>query len=183
MSKKSSSAAMKEIVERMRLFDELDVIIFEEEIILDQPVEEWPIVNCLISFHSKGFPLDKAISYVELRKPFVINDLHMQNTIQDRRDVYQELAKVNINQPRFAYLNRDGRHEPNGLTNESLVEEDDHVWINGELFTKPFVEKPVSAEDHNVYIYYPSSAGGGSQRLFRKVTIYHKFFKKLPFVF
>uniref|UniRef100_A0A673IZU3 Inositol hexakisphosphate and diphosphoinositol-pentakisphosphate kinase n=1 Tax=Sinocyclocheilus rhinocerous TaxID=307959 RepID=A0A673IZU3_9TELE len=51
----------------------------------------------------------------------------------------------------------------------NLVECEDHVEVNGEVFHKPFVEKPVSAEDHNVYIYYPTSAGGGSQRLFRKI--------------
>ncbi|XP_058393127.1 inositol hexakisphosphate and diphosphoinositol-pentakisphosphate kinase 2 isoform X6 [Diceros bicornis minor] len=51
----------------------------------------------------------------------------------------------------------------------SLIEGEDHVEVNGEVFQKPFVEKPVSAEDHNVYIYYPTSAGGGSQRLFRKI--------------
>ena len=55
------------------------------------------------------------------------------------------------------------------FTENCLIEQDDHVEVNGIVFNKPFVEKPVSAEDHNIYVYYPSSAGGGSQRLFRKI--------------
>lgn len=58
-----------------------------------------------------------------------------------------------------------------GLKECNLLEGEDHVEVSGEVFQKPFVEKPVSAEDHNVYIYYPTSAGGGSQRLFRKVSV------------
>lgn len=56
----------------------------------------------------------------------------------------------------------------------TLEEHDDHVIVNGVKFTKPFVEKPVSSEDHNVRIYYPPLDGGGSQQLFRKVSTYSK---------
>lgn len=50
--------------------------------LFQDPVDEWPICDCLISFHSKGFPLEKAIQYALLRKPYVINNLHMQYDIQ-----------------------------------------------------------------------------------------------------
>ncbi|XP_039323937.1 inositol hexakisphosphate and diphosphoinositol-pentakisphosphate kinase 2 isoform X13 [Saimiri boliviensis] len=165
MAKKSKSKPMKEILERISLFKYITVVVFEEEIILNEPVENWPLCDCLISFHSKGFPLDKAVAYAKLRNPFVINDLNMQYLIQDRREVYSILQAEGILLPRYAILNRD----PNNPKECNLIEGEDHVEVNGEVFQKPFVEKPVSAEDHNVYIYYPTSAGGGSQRLFRKI--------------
>ncbi|XP_006900745.1 PREDICTED: inositol hexakisphosphate and diphosphoinositol-pentakisphosphate kinase 2 isoform X3 [Elephantulus edwardii] len=165
MAKKSKSKPMKEILERISLFKYITVVVFEEDVILNEPVENWPLCDCLISFHSKGFPLDKAVAYAKLRNPFIINDLNMQYLIQDRREVYSILQAEGILLPRYAILNRD----PNNPKECNLIEGEDHVEVNGEVFQKPFVEKPVSAEDHNVYIYYPTSAGGGSQRLFRKI--------------
>ncbi|XP_011700092.1 PREDICTED: inositol hexakisphosphate and diphosphoinositol-pentakisphosphate kinase 2 isoform X2 [Wasmannia auropunctata] len=165
MAKKSQSKPMKEILTRLEEFEYIKIVVFPEEVILKEPVEDWPIVDCLISFHSKGFPLDKAISYANLRKPFIINHLPMQYDIQDRRRVYAILESEGIEIPRYAVLDRDS---PDPKQHE-LVESEDHVEVNGVTFNKPFVEKPVSAEDHNIYIYYPTSAGGGSQRLFRKI--------------
>ncbi|XP_030587089.1 inositol hexakisphosphate and diphosphoinositol-pentakisphosphate kinase 1 isoform X1 [Archocentrus centrarchus] len=165
MTKKSKSKPMTQILERLCKFDYIDVVIFPEEVILEEPVERWPLCDCLISFHSKGFPLDKAVEYVKLRNPLLINDLNMQYFIQDRRDVYRILKEEGIDLPRYSVLNRD----PDNPEECNLVEAEDHVEVNGEVFHKPFVEKPVCAEDHNVYIYYPTSAGGGSQRLFRKI--------------
>ncbi|XP_029329319.1 inositol hexakisphosphate and diphosphoinositol-pentakisphosphate kinase 1 isoform X8 [Mus caroli] len=165
MTKKSKSKPMTQILERLCRFDYLTVVILGEDVILNEPVENWPSCHCLISFHSKGFPLDKAVAYSKLRNPFLINDLAMQYYIQDRREVYRILQEEGIDLPRYAVLNRD----PACPEECSLIEGEDQVEVNGAVFPKPFVEKPVSAEDHNVYIYYPSSAGGGSQRLFRKI--------------
>ncbi|XP_062927078.1 inositol hexakisphosphate and diphosphoinositol-pentakisphosphate kinase 2 isoform X6 [Mobula hypostoma] len=165
MAKKSKSKPMTQILERLCKFEYISVVIINEDVILNESVENWPVCDCLISFHSKGFPLDKAVAYAKLRNPVLINDLNMQYYIQDRREVYRILQEEGIDLPRYAVLNRD----PDRPDECNLVEGDDHVEVNGEIFQKPFVEKPVSAEDHNVYIYYPVSAGGGSQRLFRKI--------------
>ena len=165
MGKKTESKPMREILTRLEEFEYIRTEIFAEDVILRTPVEEWPVVDCLISFHSKGFPLAKAVEYSKLREPYVLNDLLIQYDIQDRRKVYRVLENAGIELPRYVVLDRDS---PNPEDRE-IIESEDSIIVNGIVFNKPFVEKPISAEDHNIYIYYPSSAGGGSQRLFRKI--------------
>ena len=152
MAKKSESKPMVEILTRLQEFEHIKTVVFPEQVILSKPVDEWPLCDCLISFHSKGFPLAKAVEYAKLREPFTVNDLHMQYDIQDRRKVYKTLEEAGIELPRYAVLDRDSSTPEE----RELIESEDQIEINGVTFNKPFVEKPISAEDHNIYIYYPT---------------------------
>ncbi|VDO03575.1 unnamed protein product [Rodentolepis nana] len=164
MAKKTKSKPMKEILRRLEKFQHIRFIVFEEKVILNQPIESWPLCDAFISFYSEGFPLQKAIAYAELRKPYLVNDLEAQYVLMNRKKVYEILQSEGIPVPRYACVERG---DPTEAVN--VIEHDDAIEVNGEIFHKPFVEKPLNAEDHNIYIYFPSSAGGGSQRLFRKV--------------
>jgi len=135
MAKKSGSKPMLSILTRLDEFDYIKTVVFPEETILkvfpeiltldsiikakgsmknleifnkfQQPIEEWPIVDCLVSFHSKGFPLEKTMSYAKLRDPFILNNIDMQFELQDRRKVYSILEEEGILLPRYAILDRD----------------------------------------------------------------------------
>ncbi|CAM9421282.1 unnamed protein product [Chrysoparadoxa australica] len=167
LDKKANSKHMQRMLSKLPQ-NRFEVVVFGDECILHKPVSQWPLSDCLIAFFSAGFPLEKAQEYVSLRQPYTLNDLSMQHTMQDRRQVYDMLEKAGVGVPNHVFVSRDGYGgvSPSDL---QITEHDDYVEVNGKAINKPFVEKPVDAEDHNIYIYYPMSAGGGSKRLFRKV--------------
>ena len=96
MNKKSHSANMQSILQRLDAFQEFEILVFADEVILNDPIESWPVVDALVSFFSRDFPLEKAHEYVKLRKPFMVNDVTRQWTLLDRRLVYRTLMENNI---------------------------------------------------------------------------------------
>lgn len=138
------------------------------------------------------------MAYVKARKPFCVNDVPMQKILWDRRLCLRLLDRINVSTPQRIEVNRDGgptlltpdicKHirEVSGITFEpfdsesekanwasprkvELLDGGDILSVDGTLIKKPFVEKPTSGEDHNIIIYFPSSAGGGARKLFRKI--------------
>uniref|UniRef100_A0A0E0JPG6 Inositol hexakisphosphate and diphosphoinositol-pentakisphosphate kinase n=1 Tax=Oryza punctata TaxID=4537 RepID=A0A0E0JPG6_ORYPU len=165
MEKKVWCSPMEQILERLRAFGEFEIIIFGDKVILEDPIESWPLCDCLIAFYSAGYPLEKAEKYAALRRPFLVNELDPQYLLHDRSKVYEHLKLFGVPVPTYAVVRR---AYPNQELNY-FIEQDDFIEIHGKRFCKPFVEKPIDGDDHNIMIYYPSSAGGGMKELFRKV--------------
>ncbi|KAI5007330.1 hypothetical protein ZWY2020_050775 [Hordeum vulgare] len=165
MEKKVLCSPMEQILERLQAFGEFEIIIFGDKVILEDPIESWPLCDCLIAFYSAGYPLEKAEKYAVLRRPFLVNELDPQYLLHDRSKVYEHLKLFGVPVPAYAVVRRE---HPNQELNY-FTEQDDFIEIHGKRFCKPFVEKPIDGDDHNIMIYYPSYAGGGMKELFRKV--------------
>jgi inositol-hexakisphosphate/diphosphoinositol-pentakisphosphate 1-kinase len=53
MDKKARSKPMREIISRLPE-DIFEVCIFGDDCILNKPIVDWPVVECLIAFYSGG---------------------------------------------------------------------------------------------------------------------------------
>ncbi|CEM21967.1 unnamed protein product [Vitrella brassicaformis CCMP3155] len=165
MASKIESAPMEEILRRITKAGEFRIVKFPEEVILEKDVSEWPKVHCLIAFFSTGFPLDKAIDYVRKFKPITLNDLEHQKVLRSRLEVYRVLDEWSIPHPNYITVDHDAVRRGE----KSFEEYYDYIVYEGIRLNKPFVEKPIDADDHNNWIYYPRNTGGGCKKLFRKV--------------
>ena len=106
MEKKVYSKHMQNILNGIRQFTEITIIIFDESIIFGKSIEEWPIVEALIIFFSDGFPYNKGLQYIHLRNPFLLNDFEMQKVFWDRRKVLAILKEERISVPNDIIIDR-----------------------------------------------------------------------------
>lgn len=123
MDKKSQSKPMREILNRLPE-DMFEIIVFGDNCIFNEPVENWPVVEVLITFYSTRFPTEKALEYIKLRKPYLINDLKMDPILKDRRKVYDLLESIGIDVPNHVFVMRNDVEE-----DTNVIEEFDEVNI------------------------------------------------------
>lgn len=167
MAKKMNQPTMKALQDRFLGFGNFELVLFDENMILNDEITKWPTVDCMIAFNSGGFPLDKAIKYAQMHPhTFYLTHPESQRVLLDRRKFYSALRRNNIPISRHVFCSRDGfEGEPEPVIEEHL----DFIVVNGVRMDKPFVEKPADSEDHNLRLYYHSRDGGGCREMFRKV--------------
>ena len=194
---KSRSKPMRNILDRLLASNShpsnpvhFEIILFTDQMILNEPISQWPNCDALIAFYSQGFPLEKAIAYQKERGVFCVNDLVMQYVLQDRRLTQLILEAIDVPTPKRIWLNSPRDSPPTVLSAElnEIVSRDFNVDIsssqyykrpagscltaNGirvgrETLARPFIEKPANADDHNIWIYQKD---GIVCKLFRKVA-------------
>jgi len=196
---KSRSKPMRNILDRILASNStpsnpfhFEILLFSDQMILNESPEQWPPCDSLIAFYSMGFPLEKAVQYQRRLGVFCVNDLVMQAILQDRRLVQLILEAIDVPTAKRVWLNRPLDTPPPQVTPElaELVSRDFNVDIASpdlypiaermsvpptqpgsiklgrEILHRPFVEKPANADNHNIYIY---NADGTATKLFRKI--------------
>lgn len=129
MEKKINSKHMQNILKEIEKFSEFEIIIFTNNIIFNKEVQDWPIVKSMIIFFSNGFPYEKGLNYVKLRKPFLINDFENQKLFWDRRVVFKILEENKLPIPKYFILNRGEtiNNDFNKISKQNLKDTDNEI--------------------------------------------------------
>eukprot|EP00762_Andalucia_godoyi_P002992 ANDGO_04221.mRNA.1 Inositol hexakisphosphate and diphosphoinositol-pentakisphosphate kinase len=148
VDRKAQSKSMKELMRALCAKGCYECIPFGDDTIFGKEPENWPACDVLVSFYADSFPLEKVRRYVRLFNPIQINDVDQQHKLLHRASIYENLEQYGVPVPPHKVIDWNCSAPDTSLP-----------------FQRPFVEKPVDAEDHRIHVYYPDA---GIRRLFRK---------------
>ncbi|XP_047149877.1 inositol hexakisphosphate and diphosphoinositol-pentakisphosphate kinase VIP1-like isoform X4 [Vigna umbellata] len=169
------SAPMGQIFDRLQAFGEFEVIHFGDKVILEEPIESWPICDCLIAFYSSGYPLQKAEAYAALRKPFVVNELEPQHLLHDRRKVYEVGNRSSEFHPDVRRVRREGSYiyeefMPTGGTDVKVYTVGPE-YAHAEARKSPVVDGVVMRNPDGKEVRYPVLLSPAEKEMARDVCI------------
>jgi len=158
-------ASVKSLIERLEN-RQITVISLDETILFDDDfVESFPKCDAIWTLYSPDLPLIKVEHYVQKTGCIELNSIAGLVALRDRREMFRLLVEYEIPVPFHIFCNRIEGEDKDHPDNCVVEEFDDYIVINGQKLSKPFLEKPADADNHEVYIYYPKSVGGGRTRL------------------
>ena len=161
LEKKRRNKDLPKLIDYLIKLYHIQVVIFSDETIINEPISKWPNCDALLCFYTPEHPVQKTKDYIKLNNPFLINDLELSETLENRSTIFHHLEKLNIPMPKFVTCSRDLENsETDNSGHSSILEEfGDRIIVNGVVLYKPFVEKPLETDKHDVVIYYKN---GGS---------------------
>ncbi|KAK8672605.1 hypothetical protein V6N13_110970 [Hibiscus sabdariffa] len=169
------SAPMRQILDRIKAFGEFEILYFGDKVILEDPMESWPVCDCLIAFYSSGFPLEKAEAYADLRKPFLVNELEPQHLLHDRRKVYEVGNRSSEFHPEVRRVRREGSYiyeefMPTGGTDVKVYTVGPE-YAHAEARKSPVVDGVVMRNPDGKEIRYPVLLTPNEKQMAREVCI------------
>ncbi|KAK1866932.1 hypothetical protein I4F81_009444 [Pyropia yezoensis] len=154
------------------------------------PVAEWPDVDILLAFHAPGFPLDAVTEYAAARQVPLVNSLADQYTLRDRSQIWAALVEAGVPTPDLVVRRErppstaaagiagsDGDAAPPVVRLPAascggvVTQDGEWLLVDGvRALRKPFVEKPLDADDHLCIVYH---AGDGGASVIERKRVTH----------
>jgi len=155
LSKKFKSKGLpllfEKLVERQ---PKIKVILLTDEQILEEDVETWPKCDAFMFFYANGFPMKKACRYIEKYQPYLVNKVNFTKIARNRDTLFKDIESIpEVFIPKSITCNRTENPlvtvSENG--NQLVISNEDG---SKEIINRPFVEKGLGVEEHDVRIYY-----------------------------
>ena len=160
MEKKTKGKSFRKILDELDKYGDMEFIVMTDKQIQEDPIDQWPVFDALITFYADGYPTDKVIEYVKKVNPILVNDPERHKWIFNRGKIYEVCDEFQIPSPKHIIVD---------TSKENVTEELDYIEYRGVRLDKPFVEKPLDSERHDIRIMYNSRDGGGCTQIFRRV--------------